>query len=86
MDLNFHKIYYWLIDKAFANNSLVNIKLSNTQMSKIIQLGGFLGRLLGKLMRFGLSLMKIVLMLFTKSVLIPLGLTAASAADAKIPK
>ena len=55
-------------------------------MSKIIQLGGFLGRLLGKLMGFGLSLMKIVLMLFTKSVLIPLGLTAASAADAKIPK
>ena len=64
----------------------MNIKLSNTQMSKIIQLGGFLGRLLGKLMRFGLSLMKIVLMLFTKSVLIPLGLTAASAADAKIHK
>ena len=86
MDLNFHKIYYWLIDEAFANNSLVNIKLSNTQMSKIIQLGGFLGRLLGKLMRFGLSLMKIVLMLFTKSVLIPLGLTSESAADAKIPK
>ena len=55
-------------------------------MSKIIQLGGFLGRLLGKLMRFGLSLMKIALMLFTKSVLISLGLTAASAADAKIPK
>ena len=33
--------------KAFANNSSTNIKLSKTQMSKMIQLGGFLGRLHG---------------------------------------
>ena len=33
--------------KAFVNNSSVSIKLSKTQLSKIAQLGGFLGRLLG---------------------------------------
>ena len=33
--------------KAFANNSSVSIKLSKTQLSKIVQSGGFLGRLLG---------------------------------------
>ena len=31
--------------KAFANNSSVDIKLSKTQLSKMIQSGGFLGRL-----------------------------------------
>ena len=35
--------------KAFANNSVTNIKLSKTQLSKIIQSGGFLGRLLDPL-------------------------------------
>ena len=30
--------------KAFANNSSTDIKLSKTQLSKIIQSGGFLGR------------------------------------------
>ena len=29
--------------KAFANNSSANIKLSKTQLSKMIQSGGFLG-------------------------------------------
>ena len=33
--------------KAFANGSSANIKLSKTQMHKIGQSGGFLGRLLG---------------------------------------
>ena len=49
-------------------------------MSKIVQLGGFLGRLLGPVLKTGLSLMKNVLKLLAKSVLIPLGLTAAVAA------
>ena len=31
--------------KAFANNSSTDIKLSKTQLSKMIQSGGFLGRL-----------------------------------------
>ena len=33
--------------KAFANHSSTDIKLSKTQLSKMIQWGGFLGRLLG---------------------------------------
>ena len=32
---------------AFANHTSTDIKLSKTQLSKIIQLGQFLGRLLG---------------------------------------
>ena len=49
----------------------------------MIQSGGFLGRLLGALLKSGLLLIKQL----TKSVLIPLGLTAAaSAADAGIHK
>ena len=42
--------------KAFANNSSANIKLSKTQLSKMIQSGGFLGRLLGPLLKTGLPL------------------------------
>ena len=49
----------------------------------MIQSGGFLGRLLGPLLRTGLPLMKIVIKPLAKSVLVPLGLTVgASAADA----
>ena len=51
----------------------------------MIQSGGFLGRLLGPLLKTGLPLMKSVIKPLAKSVLIPLGLTAAaSAADARI--
>ena len=51
----------------------------------MVQLGGFLGRLLGPLLKTGLPLMKNVATPLGKSVLIPLGLTAAaSAADAGI--
>ena len=35
--------------KAFAKNTSTDIMLSKTQLSKMIQLGGFLGRLLGPL-------------------------------------
>ena len=66
--------------KAFANNSSTDIKLSKTQLSKTIQSGGFLGRLLGSLLKTRLSLMKNVIKLLAKSVLIPLGLTAAALA------
>ena len=73
--------------KAFANHSLTDIKLSKTQLSKMIQSGGFLGKLLGLLLKTGLPLMKSVIKSLAKSVLIPLGLTAAaSAADAGIHK
>ena len=40
--------------KAFVNNSLVNLKLSKTHLSKMVQLGGFLGTLLGPLIKNGL--------------------------------
>ena len=51
----------------------------------MIQCGGFFGRLLGPLLKTGLSLMKNVIKPLAKSVLIPLGLTAAaSAGDAGI--
>ena len=64
-----------------------DIKLSKAQISKIIQSGGFLGKLLGPLLKTGLPLIKNVIKLLAKSVLIPLGLTAAaSAADARIQK
>ena len=73
--------------KSFANNLSTGIKLSKAQLSKIIQSGGFLGRLLGTLLKTGLPLVKNVIKPLAKSVLIPLGLTAAaSTADAGIHK
>ena len=44
--------------KAFANNSSANIKLSKTQLHKIRQPGGFVGRLFGSLLKTGLPWMK----------------------------
>ena len=73
--------------KALANHLSTDIKLSKTQLSKMIQSGGFLGRLLGPLLKTGLPLIEYVIKPLAKSVLIPLGLTpAASAADAGIYK
>ena len=73
--------------KSFASHSSADIKLSKTQLSKMIQSGGFLSRLLGPLLKTGLPLIKHVIKPLAKSVLIPLGLTAAvSAADAAIHK
>ena len=75
------------IRKAFSNNSSVEIKFSITQLSKMIQSGGFLGRLLGPLLKAGLPLIKNVIVPLAKSVLIHLGLTAsASEVDAGIHK
>ena len=58
---------------AINNNLATDIKLSKTQLKKIIQSGGFLGKLLGKLAG---PLMKVAMPL-AKNVLAPLGLTAA---------
>ena len=66
--------------KAFANNSSANIKLSKTQLHKIGQSGGFLDRLFEPLLKTGLPLITNVIKLLAKSVLIALGLTAASSA------
>ena len=40
----------WL-RKAFANNSSASINSSKNQLSKIVQSRGFLGRLLGSLLK-----------------------------------
>ena len=53
--------------KTFANHLSADIKLSKTQLSKMIQSRGFLGRLLGPLLKTGLPVIKNV------------GLTAADA-------
>ena len=63
--------------KAFANNPSADIKLSKTQLFKMIQSGGFLGRLLGSLLKTGLPSIKNVIKPLAKCVLIPLGLTVA---------
>ena len=71
--------------RAFSNYLSTDVKLSKAQLSKMILSGEFLGRLLGPLLKTGLPLMKNVIKPLAKSVLIPLGLTAAaSAADAGI--
>ena len=41
------------LGKAFASYLSTDMKLSKTQLSKMIQLGGFLGRLLGPLLKTG---------------------------------
>ena len=69
------------IRKAFAKNTSIDIKLSKTQLPKMIQSGGFLGKLLGKLAG---PLMKVAVPL-AKNVLAPLGISAAmSAIDGSI--
>ena len=73
--------------KAFASYLSTDIKLSKTQLSKMLQSGGFIDKLLGPLLKIRLPLTKNVLKPLAKSVLIPLGLTAAAdAADAGISK
>ena len=69
------------IKNAFANNMSNDLKLGKAQLSKIIQLGGFLGALFGKLAG---PLMKVAFPL-AKNVLAPLAtLASASAIDAAI--
>ena len=68
---------------ALNNNSATDIKLSKAQIKKLIQSGGFLGKLISKL---AAPLMKVALPL-AKNVLAPLGLAASmSAIDGSIQK
>ena len=53
------------IRKAFAKNTSTDIKLSKIQLSKMIQSGGFLGNLLGKLAG---PLMKVAMPLAKKCI------------------
>ena len=89
MEMICHMNYHWQQDKktklrnAFNNNISTDLKLSEAQISKIIQSGGFLGWLLSKLAG---PLMKVAIPL-AKNILAPLGTTAAaSAIDAWIQK
>ena len=52
---------------AFNNNMSTDLKLSKAQISKIIQSGGFLDRLLGPLLETGLPLIKNVIKPLAKS-------------------
>ena len=71
--------------KVFANNTSADKKVSKTLLHKIVQSGGFLGSLLGPLLKPGLPLIGNVLKPLPKRVLMPLRLIAAeSAADAAI--
>ena len=64
------------LHKAFANSSSANTKLSETHLHEIGQSGGFLGKIVEPLLKP-----------LAKSVLIPLGVTAAvSATHAAIKK
>ena len=68
------------LKNAIENNMATHIKLSKAQISKIIQSGGLLGKLLGPLLKSRLPLLK--------SVIKPLGLlgltAASSATDAGV--
>ena len=61
---------------AIENNISTDIKLPKAQISKIIHSGGFLGSLLSRITG---PLMKIAVP-FAKSILAPLGITAAASA------
>ena len=80
---------YWQQDKktrlinAFNRKLSTSLKLSKSQISRIIQSGGFLGSLLSKLAG---PLIKVAVSL-AKNILAPLGITtAASAIDGGIWK
>ena len=61
---------------GIENNMSTDIKLSKVQISKIIQSGGFLGKLLGPLLKTSLPLLK--------SVIKPRGLFGRTAASSAI--
>ena len=64
------------LKNAIENNMSTDIKLPKAQISKIIQSGGFLGKLIGPLLKTELSL--------SKSVTKPLGLLGLTAASSAI--
>ena len=53
--------------KAFSNHLSTDIKLSKTQLLKMIQSGEFLGRLLGPLLKTGLPVISNMIKPFAKS-------------------
>ena len=72
-----------ILRNAINNNMSIDIKFSKAKLKKLIQSGGFLGKLLSKIAG---TLIKVAMPL-AKNVLAPLGLTAAmSAIDGTIEK
>ena len=59
-----------ILGNAIENNMPTDITLSKAQICKIIQFGGFLGRLLGPLLNNGLTLIRNVIKPLANSVLI----------------
>ena len=75
------------IRKAFPNELSANIKFSKLQLSRMIQLGGFLSTLLVLLLKTGLPVIGNVRKLLAESILVLLELTVAvPATDADIYK
>ena len=72
------------LSKAFANDSSANIKFSKSQVHKIGQSGGSLGRHSGPLIKTELPLIGYVLKPLANSVLISLVLTAAALATEEV--
>ena len=72
--------------EAFGDGSSADMKSSKTQLHKLGQSGGFLGRFLGPLLKAGLPLKKIILKPLVKNALILLGLTATATTDIAIQK
>ena len=66
------------LGKVFANGSSANIKLSKTQLHKIGQTEGFLGRTLGPMLKTGLPLIGNILKPLAKSVLITIRINSSS--------
>ena len=64
------------LGKAIENNLQTDIKLSKDQISKMIQSGGFLGKILGPLLKTVLPLLKLVIK--------PLGLLSLTASSSAI--
>ena len=87
-EINFsHKLLLTNRQVANLHKSSTDIKLWKTQISKMIQSREFLGRVLGPILKTGLTLVKNIIKSLAKSVLIPLALTAAaSSAHAGIHK
>ena len=75
-ELLFTARQYTKLRNDINNNLATDIKLSKYQIKKLVQSGGFLGKLLSKL---AAPLMKVAMSL-AKNVLAPLGLTAAMSA------
>ena len=67
--------------ETFPNISSADVKLSKTQLSKIVQSGGFICELLGPLLKTDLQLMKNVLTPWAKNYSAPLALTKTESAE-----